>query len=221
LEQGTQSSFTIGIDTIEQMVAKLAEQSGWDLYKIKLGTPRDLEIVAALRQRTSATFRVDANCGWSIEQAIANSHELAKLDVEFIEQPLPPEASAADRQRLFRESALPVMADEDCQVEADVEKCAECFHGVNVKLCKCGGLTPALRMLRRARELNMRTMVGCMVESSIGISAAAQLAPLLDYADFDGAVLLQEDPAIGTEIRQGKIVLSDQPGHGAGLKEQP
>lgn len=212
------SSFTIGIDSIDRMIAKLKEQPGWSIYKIKLGTDRDLQIVEALRQHTDATFRVDANCGWTVEETITNSRALSDLGVEFIEQPLTADAPLAQRQKAFHESALPLMADENCLVESDVQQCAGSFHGVNVKLCKCGGLTPALRMLQTARRLGMKTMVGCMVESSIGISAAAQLSPLLDFADLDGAVLLKEDPAEGVRIDRGRILLSDQPGAGCRLK---
>ncbi len=115
---------------------------------------------------------------------------------------------------MFRESALPVVADESCQVETDVARCEGRFHGVNVKLCKCGGLTPAARMLREARSIGMKTMVGCMVESSVGISAAAQLLPLLDYVDLDGAELLAEDIATGVRVENGVITPSNTPGNG-------
>lgn len=211
------SSYTIGIDTIETMVAKLNEKSGWSCYKIKLGTPNDLNIVRALRDATDATLRIDANCGWSAEETVEKSHALKELGVEFIEQPLPADADESDMRHVFENSALPVIADENCIVEADVDRCRGLFHGVNVKLCKCGGLTPALRMLRRARELGMKTMVGCMVESSIGISAAAQLLPLLDYADLDGAVLLKDEPARGVAIDHGRVKFADLPGTGAEL----
>lgn len=213
------SSYTIGMASLETMVAKLDERPGWSVYKIKLGSDHDLEIVQALRERTQARFRVDANCGWTADQAIENSHALAKMDVEFIEQPLPPAASDSDKRRLFEESALPIIADEDCQVESDVERCHGLYHGVNVKICKCGGLTPALRMLNRARELELQTMVGCMVETSIGISGAAQLLPLLDYADLDGAVLLADEPARGFTIDNGNVVPSADNGCGARLEK--
>lgn len=208
------SSYTIGIDSIETMIGKLNEQPNWPVYKIKLGTDRDLEIIHQLRQNTEAKFRVDANCGWTVDQAIENSKRLADLNVEFIEQPLPVDASTADKQKLFADSALPIVADEDCQVQADVEKCHRRYHGVNVKICKCGGLTPALTMLRQARELGMATMVGCMIESSIGISGAAQLLPLLDYADLDGAILLQDEPATGVEILNGTVLRPEAAGCG-------
>ncbi|HSG71841.1 MAG TPA: dipeptide epimerase [Planctomycetaceae bacterium] len=211
------SSYTIGIDTIETMLAKLDEQPGWSIYKIKLGTPHDIEIVRELRRHTEATFRVDANCGWSADETVSNSKELAELGVEFIEQPLPIDASREDKLKVFEQSILPIVADEDCQTSADVAKCEGLYHGVNVKICKCGGLTPALQMLRDARARGMKTMVGCMVESSVGISGAAQLLPLLDYADLDGAVLLKAEPARGVAIQQGKITLPDRPGTGAEL----
>jgi len=212
------SSYTIGIDSIDVMLAKLAEQPGWGTYKIKLGTPHDLELIRALRSATNATFRVDANCGWTVEETLYNAAALAELRVEFIEQPLPAEAADEDHRRLFAESRLPIIADESCQQPRDVGKCAGRFHGINVKVCKCGGLTPALQMLREGRELGMKTMVGCMIESSIGISGAAQLLPLLDYADLDGAVLLAHDPAEGVTLNRGQVQLTDRAGTGARLR---
>lgn len=211
------SSYTIGIDALDVMVRKLKERPDWPTYKIKLGTSNDLEIVRELRKHTDAAFRVDANCGWSADETIRNSKVLADLNVEFIEQPLAPGSAVEDHQRVFSDSFLPVLADENCQVEEDVDRCHGLFHGINVKLCKCGGLTPALRMLRRARDLGMKTMLGCMVESSVGISAAAHLSPLLDYADLDGAVLISKDPASGVRIEDGLINLLDAPGSGVEL----
>ncbi len=210
------SDFTIGIDTIEVMVDKLREMPGWPIYKIKLGTEHDLDIVRALRKHTDAVFRVDANCGWKPDEAISNSRELKALGVEFIEQPLP----AADwegAKQVYEESALPIVADESCIREADVERCAGHFHGVNVKLVKCGGLTPARRMVVRARELGMKAMVGCMTESTVGISAIAQLLPLLDYVDMDGAALLSRDIATGARLDRGTCIYPNANGTGAQL----
>lgn len=211
------SSYTIGIDSIDKMVAKLHEQPGWSIYKIKLGTPHDLQIVSELRKHTDAVFRVDANCGWTSEQAVTLSKSLADLGVEFIEQPLRIEASQDEKRSVFENSALPIIADEDCQMMADVARCHELYHGVNVKICKCGGLTPAYTMLQQARGFGMKTMVGCMIESSVGISGAAQLLPLLDYADLDGAVLLGDDPATGVKVVKGEVQLADELGTGASL----
>ena len=196
------SNYTLGIDKIDVMVAKLAEFPDWPIYKIKLGTERDIDIVRELRKHTSATFRVDANCGWTAEQTIANAPLLKDLGVEFIEQPLPAD-KWDDYRRLHAESALPIIADESCIVESDVEKCAGLFHGINIKLVKCGGLTPARRMIARARQLGLKVMVGCMTESTVGISAIAQLLPLLDYVDMDGAVLLAHDIADGAKVIRG------------------
>jgi L-Ala-D/L-Glu epimerase len=210
------SNFTIGIDTIEVMVQKLLEMPGWPIYKIKLGTKYDLDIVRELRKHTDAVFRVDANCGWTADEAIANSHELAKLGVEFIEQPLPA-AQWEEVKCVYRESALPIIADESCISEEDVDRCVGHFHGVNVKLVKCGGLTPARRMVTRARELGMKAMVGCMTESTIGISAIAQLLPLLDYVDMDGAALLASDIAIGVHVDRGTCIYPAANGTGAQL----
>ncbi len=196
------SNYTIGIDEIDVMVAKLKEVPDWPVYKIKLGTPHDLEIIRALRQHTDATFRVDANCGWGVSEAIENSHELKELGVEFLEQPLP--ADDRDGQKeLLRHSSLPLIADESCIHESDVAACHGYFDGVNIKLVKCGGLTPARRMINTARELGMKVMVGCMTESTVGISAIAQLLPLLDYVDMDGAALLAEDIATGVVVERG------------------
>jgi len=210
------SSFTIGIAEVDVMIAKLTEMPGWPIYKIKLGTTRDLEIITALREHTEAIFRVDANCAWAPNEAAALSGEMARQGVEFIEQPLAPDGPEAReaQAQLFRESALPLIADENCVSESDVPRCVDHFHGINIKLCKCGGLTPARRMITTARDLGLKVMVGCMTESSVGISAAAQLAPLLDYADLDGAVLLAKDAAEGVQLHQGKLTFPDEPGLG-------
>lgn len=207
------SSFTIGIDAIETMRAKLKEEPGWPVYKIKLGTREDAQIIQTLRQDTEALFRVDANCGWKVDEAIALSSELSRQGVEFIEQPLATGMNEA-QERLFCDSALPLIADESCVHETDVIKCAGRFHGVNIKLSKCGGLTPARRMINAARDHGLKVMVGCMTESSIGISAGSQLAPLIDYADLDGAVLLAEDTANGVKVDRGSLIFPDLPGCG-------
>ena len=207
------SDYTIGIDTIEKMVAKMKEFDGWPIYKIKLGTDEDIDIVRALREHTDAVFRIDANCGWTAEQTIANAPKLAELGVEFLEQPLKAE-DWDGMKRVFAESVLPVVADESCILEEDVKKCHGYFHGVNVKLTKCGGQTSAKRMLAEARQLGMKTMVGCMTETSVGISAIAQLLPMLDYVDMDGALLLAGDVADGVTIDKGVVTLPDTPGNG-------
>lgn len=211
------TNFTIGIDSIEKMVAKMHELP-WPIYKIKLGTADDLGIIRALRKHTQAVFRVDANCAWNANQAIRYSEELEDLGVEFIEQPLPAQDKEGMRQ-VFLKSKLPVIADESCIVESDVAQCEGYFHGVNIKLTKCGGLTPARRMIAQARKLGMKTMVGCMTESSIGISAIAHLLPMLDYVDMDGSLLISNDPATGVTFDFGKIIYAPENGTGASLKQ--
>lgn len=213
---GPLSNYTIGIDAIETMVKKMREFDGWPIYKIKLGTANDLAIVRELRKHTTAIFRVDANCAWSVEQTLAFAPELKALGVEFIEQPLPA-GEWAGMKRLFAESALPIMADESCLVPEDVERCIGFFHGINVKLTKAGGLTPGRRMLQRARALGLRTMAGCMCESSVGISAIAQLLPLLDYVDMDGAVLIAQDIATGVSVEKGRAIFPTENGNGVRL----
>jgi len=209
------SNYTIGIASIEEMAAKMEEQP-WPLYKIKLGTANDLEIIRELRSHTDAVFRVDANCAWTPEQTIAFAPELKALGVEFIEQPLKAEDWEGMRE-VYAHSALTVIADESCRVETDVDRCQGYFHGINIKLMKCGGLTPARRMITRARQLGLKVMVGCMTESSVGISAIAQLLPLLDYVDMDGAILLREDIATGVCLSDGKAHFPDLPGTGVRL----
>lgn len=212
------TNYTIGIDTVEIMVAKMQELP-WPVYKIKLGTADDLAIVRALRQHTEARFRVDANCAWTADQTIAYSATLRELGVEFIEQPLKAD-DWAGMKRVYQESALPIIADESCIVEADVARCAGYFHGVNVKLTKCGGLTPARRMLTEARQLGLQTMVGCMTESSVGISAIAHLLPLLDYVDMDGSLLITNDPATGVTFDYGRVLYASRNGTGAVLRPE-
>ncbi len=209
------SNYTIGMGSIEEMRRKI-RAFPWPLYKIKLGTDHDLEIVRALREETNAPFRVDANTGWTARQTIELAPRLRELNVEFIEQPLPPDDIEGMRE-VFAQSVLPVVADESCHREADVDACHGLFHVVNIKLMKCGGLTPARRMIDRARVLGMGVMVGCMTESSVGISAIAHLLPLLDYVDMDGALLLDEDIASGVTLKEGRVQFADRPGTGAEL----
>ncbi|NMH26674.1 dipeptide epimerase [Flavobacterium silvaticum] len=207
------TSYTIGIDTLPEMKRKVLEMP-WPLYKVKLGRPNDMEMVRELRSITDSTFRIDANASWTKDQALENSKMLAGMNVEFIEQPL--SASDVDgMKRLKKYSPLPLVADESCQTEQDVLLCADQFHGINIKLMKCGGITPALRMIDQARELGLKVMAGCMTESTIGISALCQLAGLLDYIDADGALLLASDIAVGVSFSDGKIIFSENDGTGA------
>lgn len=209
------TDYTIGIASIDKMVSKMKELP-WPIYKIKLGTANDIEIVKELRSHTNAIFRIDANCGWSVDETIKNAIELKKLGVEFIEQPTKADNWAAHKE-IFKHAALPIIADESCIIESDVAKCHNHFHGVNVKLVKCGGLTSGRRMLLEAKKLSLKTMVGCMTESTVGISAIAHLLPLLDYVDMDGALLLKTDIATGVTIKNGIISYSELNGTGVAL----
>lgn len=209
------TDFTIGIDSIEKMVDKMKERP-WPIYKIKVGVEGDIEMVEALRKHTDAVFRVDANAGWTLEQALEKIPILKQLGVEFVEQPLAKD-NWEGMKILYEQSALPLIADESCVAEADVEKCYLHFHGINIKLTKCSGITPARRMISRARELGMKVMVGCMNESSVGTAAIAQLAPMLDYVDMDGPLLLTEDIAEGVQFADGKIIYTSLPGLGINI----
>jgi L-alanine-DL-glutamate epimerase-like enolase superfamily enzyme len=211
--QAPPCDFTIGLDRVEAMVAKLQAMPGWPAYKIKLGSADDVGIIRALRAHTDAAFRVDANTGWTLEHALHVITELADLGVELIEQPLPRDQWDAMKQ-LAASSPVPLIADESCASAADLERCADCFHGINVKLSKCGGLTPARRLILRARELDMKIMIGCMIESTVGVSAAAQIAAMADYADMDSPVLLARDLAEGVRFDRGRILYPDAPGCG-------
>ncbi len=206
------TDYTIGIDSISRMVEKLKENP-WPIYKIKLGTDEDIEIVESLRKHTDSILRVDANSGWNVEEALRKIPLLKKLGVEFVEQPLPKD-DWDGMKILYKESELPLYADESCVLESDVQKCQHHFHGINIKLTKCGGITPALRMIKEGRKLGLQVMVGSMNECTIGTAAIAQLLPLIDHVDMDGPLLLAEDLASGIEFDKGRIIYSDLPGLG-------
>lgn len=206
------TDYTIGIDSIENMVAKM-KTTPWPIYKIKLGVPNDMEMVAELRKHTDAVFRVDANAGWTLEEALEKIPILQTLGVELVEQPLAKD-NWEGMKVLFHQSSIPIFADESCVSESDVEKCAGHFHGINIKLTKCSGITPAKRMIEQARSLDMKIMIGCMNESSIGSAAIAQLAPMVDYLDMDGPLLLAEDTATSICYDAGRIIYTALPGLG-------
>ena len=215
-ESNAPSNYTIGIDEIPIMVEKMQEFANWPIYKIKLGTDQDIDIVRELRQHTDAVFRVDANCAWSADETIKNSHELKALGVQFIEQPMAAEL-VDEMPRVKQHSVLPLMADENCIERTDVAKCQHGFDGINIKLVKCGGMTPARRMINQARELGLKVMIGCMTESTVGISGIAQLLPMLDYVDMDGAALLSSDIASGAQVVNGICRYPDLGGTGVRL----
>ncbi len=206
------TDYTIGIDSIDNMVSKMNAKP-WPIYKIKLGTNEDIAIVKALRQHTNAIFRIDANAGWTLTEALNKIPQLRKLGVEFIEQPLQKD-NWEEMKILYTQSELPLIADESCVSENDVAKCFQHFHGINIKLTKCSGITPALRMIKKARELNLKVMMGSMNESSIGSSAIANFLPQLDYVDMDGPLLQTKDVAEGLNFDYGKISITGNKGMG-------
>jgi L-Ala-D/L-Glu epimerase / N-acetyl-D-glutamate racemase len=210
-----QSTFTIAIADSNELERRVTEAREYPILKIKLGTDRDMEIVRIVRNAApEKRLRVDANGAWTAKHAVQMSEFLADQRVEMLEQPVP--ANDIEGLRFVRKrSKLPVFADESCLVATDIGKLAGAVDGINIKLAKCGSLREALRMVHTARALDMQVMAGCMIESSLGISAISQIAPLLDFADFDGAALLSSDPFRGTTIAGGAIRLSDGPGLGA------
>jgi L-alanine-DL-glutamate epimerase-like enolase superfamily enzyme len=209
--------YTIGIDTIEKMVSKMKEKP-WPIYKIKVGTADDIAIVRALRENTGAILRVDANAAWDLETARALIPQLKELGVELVEQPLAKD-NWEGMKILYKESSLPLYADESCVAEKDVERCKDHFHGINIKLTKCSGITPARRMIDKAKELGIKVMIGCMNESTIGSAAIAHLLPFIDEVDMDGPLLLEEDLATGIDYDYGKIGYSNEPGLGIRFTE--
>jgi L-alanine-DL-glutamate epimerase-like enolase superfamily enzyme len=213
-----QTSFTIGLDTPEVVVRKVREASAYPILKVKMGAADDRAVLAAVRDTTDRPIRVDANEGWTPEDALERLTWLAGLGVEFVEQPLPADR-IEDTRALRRASPLPFYADESVHRAEDIPRLAGAFDGINIKLMKCGGIAEALRMIAVARAHGMKVMLGCMIESSIAITAAAHLLPLVDAADLDGSVLLAHDPFEGAVITGGRFVLPDAPGLGVKRRE--
>lgn len=211
------TDYTIGIDSVDLMLQKMDEQP-WPVYKIKLGTDRDLIILEAIRKHTSKPIRVDANAAWTREEALEKISAMVSMNVEFVEQPLKKD-DWEGMSWLYERSTLPLVADESCVFEQDVATCQHHFHAINIKLTKCTGITPALRMIADARARNMKIMLGCMNESTIGSAALAHLAPLVDWLDMDGPLLLAEDLATGLQYDNGKVSLPEESGLGIRIND--
>jgi L-Ala-D/L-Glu epimerase len=209
------SSFTIGIDDLEVMREHVQEAAAYPILKIKVGTPRDEEILEMIREEApEKAIRVDANTAWTAKQAIAALPMLEAYGIELLEQPLQPGDLEGFRS-LTAVSAIPVIADESCRTVADIPTLVGAVDGINIKLAKCGSLREAVRMVHCARAHRLQVMLGCMIESSLGIAAAMQIAPLVDHVDLDGAALLAEDPFSGPGIDAGGVcVFNDAPGLG-------
>lgn len=208
------TTFSIGIDTPEITRQKVREAEQYPILKIKVGLDSDEATMEAVRSVTRKPLRVDANEGWKDKEvAVRKINWLESQGVEFVEQPLP--APMLEETRWVRSRVhIPIIADEACRHPRDIPKLADSFDGVNIKLMKCGGILEAFRMIEIARSLGLKTMLGCMIESSIGVTAAAHLSPLVDYADLDGNLLIANDPYSGVRVKDGKLLLPDRPGLG-------
>jgi L-alanine-DL-glutamate epimerase-like enolase superfamily enzyme len=207
------TSFTIGMDTPEIVEEKVREAADFRVLKVKMGSTRDRQVLEAVRRVSDRPVRVDANEGWTLSDALARLEWLEDKGVELVEQPLP--ANQIDEMKeLKKVSPLPLFADESVGRALDIPRLAEAFDGINIKLMKCGGLGEALRMIHVARAHDMKVMLGCMVESSLAITAAAHIAPLVDHADLDGNLLITNDPFVGAGVSAGRLVLPSEPGLG-------
>jgi len=212
------TSFTLGIDSPTEMAKKALKAIDYPILKVKVGTRHDLDNIKAIREVSQAVIRVDANTAWTAKEAIQAINALAPYTIEFVEQPVAPRDLAG--LKLVRENVpLPIIADESCVTVEDIPRVAECVDGINIKLMKCGGLRHALKMIHVARAHNLRVMIGCMIESSLAITAAAHLTPLVDYADLDGHLLIDNDPYVGVGVLNGKLVLPEGPGLGVKVRE--
>lgn len=208
------TSMTIGIDEPDVMEQKVREAAEYPILKIKVGTPRDDEILNMIRRLApKKTVRVDANCGWTCDNVLERCRSLRQHNIELIEQPTPAGVHEC-LPRVREERIAPIIADESCVGYKDVLNCAGAFDGINIKLSKCGGIRRAVQMIHTARSAGMQVMLGCMVETSVGISAAAHLGPMVDYIDLDGHLLLANDPFEGLGGAGGRLTLTDEPGLG-------
>jgi L-alanine-DL-glutamate epimerase-like enolase superfamily enzyme len=208
------TTFSIGIDTPEITRQKVKEAADYPVLKIKVGLSSDEATIAAVRSVTKKPLRVDANEGWTDkEEAVRKINWLEKQGVEFVEQPMP--AAMIEETRWVRKRVnIPIIADEACQRATDIPKLVGAFDGVNIKLDKAGGMLEGFRMIQLAKSLGLKTMLGCMISSSVSVTAAAHLSPLVNYADLDGNLLIANDPFSGVKVHRGKLILPDRPGLG-------
>jgi L-alanine-DL-glutamate epimerase-like enolase superfamily enzyme len=211
--QAPRSTFTIGIDTPEMIKKKVVEAAEYPILKVKLGSDDDIGILRTMREATDRELRVDANCGWTPAHAVQMLPVLEEFGVTVLEQPVAPDDLDGLRQ-VHRHARIPIIADESCVTAADIPRLVGRVDGINIKLAKCGSLREALRMIAIARAHQLTVMVGCMIESSLGITAAAHFTPLVDIVDLDGAALLRDDPFAGATIAGGQVMLPDAPGLG-------
>jgi len=207
------TSYTISLSTPDKMKKQTEDNPGYQVYKVKVGIPGDIDMVAAVREATDARIRVDANAGWTLKEAIQKIKHLQKYNIEFVEQPL--HWKDYEGLRILRSKIdLPIIADEGVMTAEDIPLYKDIVDGINIKLQKSGGIREAFKMITVARALRMQVMIGCMVETSVSISAAAMLAPLVDYVDLDGNVLIGDDPYDGAKAVNGFLKYPDRPGIG-------
>ncbi len=216
------TTMSIGLDDPDVMLEKAIEAKDFPMLKVKLDTEIDLSIVRRIKEATGASITVDANCAWTRSEAVEKAVELAGIGIEFLEQPV----AADDIEGLayvHERTDVPLFADESCPTSQQLAGVAPAVDGVVIKLMKCGGLVEAVRMARRARELGLKTMIGCMMESSLAITAAAHISPLMDYADLDSGLLMTNDPFIGVRIDRGRMSLPEGAGLGvhSAVREEP
>jgi len=213
-----QTSFTISIGDMDLLPQKIAEAKPYDILKVKLGTSlsNDKSIIEQIRLETDKIIRVDANEGWDLDTGLLMSFWLADNNVEFIEQPFK-STNLSDTAKLKSKSPLPIIADENSVNSFDILKIENVFDGINIKLMKCGTLFEAIKMVKMARERDMQIMLGCMIESSVAITAAAHISPLVDYADLDGNLLISNDPYKGVVVENGRLALPSSNGLGISL----
>ncbi len=207
------TSYTIGIDTPEMMKEKTKEAKDFLVYKVKVGVEKDIEMVKAVREVTDAKIRVDANAGWTADEAIERINQLKEYDIEFVEQPIEPDDKEG-LKKIKKNVDVPIIIDELLMTSRDILQFVGLCDGINIKLAKCGGIREALRMIHVARAHDLLIMIGCMIESSVGITAAAHIGSLADFLDLDGNLLLTNDPYRGVKLEQGRLYLPDSPGLG-------
>jgi L-alanine-DL-glutamate epimerase-like enolase superfamily enzyme len=207
------TSYTIGIDTLDKMKEKTRLAKDFLVYKVKVGVENDLEMVRAVREVSDSKIRVDANAGWSADQALEKINQLGECDIEFVEQPIDPKDKEG-LKKIKEEAGIPIIIDEHLMTSKDIPDFVGCCDGINIKLAKCGGIREAMRMIHVARAHGLKVMLGCMIESSVGIAAAAHLGSLVDFLDLDGNLLVANDPYEGLKLDEGRLYLSDLPGLG-------
>ncbi|MFN3532052.1 MAG: dipeptide epimerase [Candidatus Brocadia sp.] len=211
------TSFTIGIDTLEKMCKKVEEAKDFPVLKIKVGFQNDIEILKEICKITKAIFRVDANTGWTLDDAIQKLNLMEELGVELVEQPFPV-GSIESLKKVRRHTKIPIFVDEDIKDSKDIPAFSDAVDGINIKLMKCGGIREAIRMIYTARAHNLKIMIGCNIESSLSITAAAHLMSLVDYVDLDGNLLVTNDPYIGVTVDKGRLTLPEGNGLGVGAR---